>query len=563
MELEKYAASEIPYDQFELLGYSKKDVLDIKKDVLDNFLSGGKTDLRLFSIPVDGQTFRVEGKLSLQRQPDNSVSLNIHPAQKEIQNNLGLDNEELEALKNGRIFSKTINGERNLLQLDRETNEILTAKTKGLSIPFDLTSAERERLLNGKSLELEIDGKTRNFRLDLVDPNGFRLDKTEAPSRYVGTNFLSTEIKDADINKYRLNEYDIADLLDGKRTELKEVDGNSIKLSLQRNPDNSVSLNIHPVQREIQNNFGLTSQELDRLKAGEILVKNSADVSLNVDKTNEISLNSEDKGLLEEIAKNGNSAAYVHFQYDEDQVLAFVEKVGIYNEFIDADMSERMTDKNHFKDMYSYKYDDDLELSKAYENNLTKAEEYELTLKNAAQMRLDLDMDKTLQKSNDKTLYQLDRETNEILKQKEKNVIPSAIRDIQLSSDQQERLRQGASVTLNKNGESITAKVDLGSSGGLQIKDDRNTLHYIYKNNLSDTKEIEKRFSNKADMNKFMERNNLSSKNMPGSARAAFDKQQAISFDRHNPGVVSHIRTDANRAEYMDMGKKNTSTLKR
>lgn len=440
MELEKYAASEIPYDQFELLGYSKKDVLDIKKDVLDNFLSGGKTDLRMFSIPIDGQTFRVEGKLSLQRNPDNSVSLNIHPAQKEIQNNLGLNNEELEALKNGRIFSKTINGERNLLQLDRETNEILTAKTKGLSIPFDLTSAERERLLNGKSLELEIEGKTRNFRLDLIDPNGFRLDKTETPSRYVGTNFLSTEIKDADINKYRLNEYDIADLLDGKRTELKEVDGNSIKLSLQRNPDNSVSLNIHPVQREIQNNLGLDNKELETLKTGRILSK----------------------------TVNG-----------------------------------------------------------------------------------------------ERNLLRLDRETNEIIIRKEKNVIPSAIRDVQLSSDQQERLRQGASVTLNKNGENITAKVDLGSSGGLQIKDDRNTLHYIYKNNLSDTKEIEKRFSNKADINKFMERNNLSSKNMPGSARAAFDKQQAIAFDRHNLGVVSHIRTDANRAEYMDMGKKNTSTLKR
>lgn len=273
MKIERFSASEIPYDQFESLGYSKKDVLDIKKDVLENFLSGGKTDLRLFSIPVDGQTFRVEGKLSLHRNPDNSASLIIHPAQKEVQNNMGLDNKELEALKNGKLLSKNINGERTLLQLDRETNEIL--------------------------------------------------------------------------------------------------------------------------------------------------------------------------------------------------------------------------------------------------------------------------------------------------KQKETNVIPSAIRDIQLSSDQQERLRQGASVTINKNGESITAKVDLGSSAGLQIKDDRNTLHHIYKNNLSDTKEIEKLFSSKVDMNKFMERNNISSKNMPGSARAAFDKQQAIAFDRHNPGVVSYIRTDANRAEYIDMEKKNMPTLKR
>ena len=242
-----------------------------------------------------------------------------------------------------------------------------------------------------------------------------------------------------DINRDEMERF-----LSGGKTDLKMLNVNGLrieaKLSLSRNPDNSVSLMIHPFQKKISNQYNFDNEEIKRLENGEIIAKNI----------------------------NG-----------------------------------------------------------------------------------------------EKVLFQIDRDTNEVLKKGELN-LPSHIGDIELSSDHRERLKMGQSISLtSKNGETITAKLEFGNHSGIDIKNDLDKLKKLYMSgNLNAGAMLEKIYSgNKQQMDKFVQRNGIDSKNIAGSARAAFDRQQQYAFDYHNPGVVSYIHTDQNRAEYMAMDRGRNSSL--
>lgn len=70
---------------------------------------------------------------------------------------------------------------------------------------------------------------------------------------------------------------DLQNLLKGNKTDIvalkvKDLDTTiDAKLSLIRNDDNSVSLKIHPFRKEINNDLGLSSSQLNQLKKGEII----------------------------------------------------------------------------------------------------------------------------------------------------------------------------------------------------------------------------------------------------------------------------------------------------
>jgi hypothetical protein len=135
-----YEAKDLPYNQFEQIGMSKREVLAMPSEDLKALLNGRTTNLQTTRIKDQDAEQNMQVKLSLQRLPDGSLNLMIHPIRKEIANDDKLNEAQLEALKRGEtvIVPKTsMNGEKEayLFQLDRETNEIVKTRLNSISVP--------------------------------------------------------------------------------------------------------------------------------------------------------------------------------------------------------------------------------------------------------------------------------------------------------------------------------------------------------------------------------------------------------------------------------------------
>lgn len=112
---------------------------------------------------------------------------------------------------------------------------------------------------------------------------------------------------------------------------------------------------------------------------------------------------------------------------------------------------------------------------------------------------------------NEKYMIQLDKENNELMKVKAKDImIPRNIGNIELSSTQREHLKRGNPIMLEDTGYKIAVSIDLNSRSGLKAQ------------NLND-----------------------------------MSMEEKIAFDRVNPGVIGYLQTDENRNEYMQVQRQN------
>jgi hypothetical protein len=178
---------DLPYAQFEKLGLGRKEVLNMRPEDLASLLQGNRTSLLTFSVELTGgQRFETDAKLSLFRNPDNSLSLQVHPVRAQVKNDIGASPEELGQLRKGGILVRdhiALNGERepHFFQLDRETNEILRARVRDFIVPSTirdvvLSPDQKEQLRQGRTIELEAKGgaAVTRARVDLNEPRGFR-----------------------------------------------------------------------------------------------------------------------------------------------------------------------------------------------------------------------------------------------------------------------------------------------------------------------------------------------------------------------------------------------------
>ncbi|WP_276499848.1 DUF3945 domain-containing protein [Pontibacter litorisediminis] len=170
---------ELPYAQFEKLGLGKKEVLTMKPEDLARLLSGNRTGLQRLQV---GE-FDIKAKLSLQRNPDGSLAVYVHPVRGQVKNDLRLSDQEVDRLKQGRVLMREYAGrdgknEHYYFQLDRETNEILRARAKELVVPSAikdvvLSHDQKELLRQGRAIELESRrGGLLRARIDLNQPSG-------------------------------------------------------------------------------------------------------------------------------------------------------------------------------------------------------------------------------------------------------------------------------------------------------------------------------------------------------------------------------------------------------
>lgn len=213
---------ELPYSQFEQLGMSKKDVLNMKPENLANLLEGKRTELVTLKINLgEGmQPLTPDAKLSLTRNPDNSVSLGVHPILAKPTNSVGATPDQWEKMLKGEPIvkdSKALNGvmEPHIHQLDKHTNEILTARVSSIQLPNAikdtvLTPDQKEQLKKGLSVELDRNSKeATHVKLDLNEPKGFK---------------ISTEQQTLSINQGKQQEPNGQQIKEGN-TQQNKIDG--------------------------------------------------------------------------------------------------------------------------------------------------------------------------------------------------------------------------------------------------------------------------------------------------------------------------------------------------
>jgi len=135
--------------------------------------------------------------------PIAAAVLLLYPKRSEIKNDRELSKEEIKLLKTGETLARTDkNNERVLLQVDRETNELVSVKLKDISIPDKingetLSPMQKENLKNGKEIQLQNNkGEAITAKLDLNEKSGLLLKDEKGQrieSKTKNDNHLSNE----------------------------------------------------------------------------------------------------------------------------------------------------------------------------------------------------------------------------------------------------------------------------------------------------------------------------------------------------------------------------------
>lgn len=186
-----FLADEIPFEKLSKIGIDKKSVLSMPKEIIEPLLNGRTTPLIRADIKTaNGQTVHLPLKLQMIRDKDGNVNIMTYPVRKEINNDIKLTSPELERLKRGEVIKKDVteNGSRRqkYIQLDRETNSLMKRNISSVKAQEKLREIEKikdielgrnqkQAIVEGKPLELNVGDQKVAVGVDLKEPQGFKV----------------------------------------------------------------------------------------------------------------------------------------------------------------------------------------------------------------------------------------------------------------------------------------------------------------------------------------------------------------------------------------------------
>ncbi|MBS9767661.1 MAG: DUF3945 domain-containing protein [Flavobacteriaceae bacterium] len=185
-------------DKFEKNLYEKdlKDFgIDINspknKELKEDLLNGNKSDLNTLTIQKDGDKFEIDAKLSLRENEQGQKELRVHLYNRTVKNDINLSEKELNQLKRGEIIEKKIDGKTQLVQLDKDINELMKINKKDLQIPdkinnIKLTEEQKSDLKKGKSIKVGDKNAKRSVKLDFGKSNKISIKKEKSISQKTG-----------------------------------------------------------------------------------------------------------------------------------------------------------------------------------------------------------------------------------------------------------------------------------------------------------------------------------------------------------------------------------------
>ncbi|MDR2147259.1 MAG: DUF3945 domain-containing protein [Tannerella sp.] len=184
----QFFPSELPYEQFAMLGIKKEDLRAMPTQTYHALLAGNRTSLMRFYFKDNlGEKVRLDGKLSLQRDAAGKPVLFYHPVRQELKNNFNLSDKDFEALKNDRTYfveqttsDKTGKKINLLVCVDKSTNELVAINQDALQPPVSvngvqLTKEQQSDFLKGKTIHVN----ASTFKLNPNNEVGVDANKTK------------------------------------------------------------------------------------------------------------------------------------------------------------------------------------------------------------------------------------------------------------------------------------------------------------------------------------------------------------------------------------------------
>src|ERR1035438_7184304 len=156
-----FSINELPDTQLELMGLSKKDILNMPPRTYNALMSGNRTSLMRFNnVKVPGlEVGSLDAKLSLERKPDGSVALRFHPINQIPKNTFNLTKDEIAKLnKDANFISKKLSdGKERLIGIDKQTNEFVAIVKDSIEPPkkingIELTAEQAMDFREGKNI---------------------------------------------------------------------------------------------------------------------------------------------------------------------------------------------------------------------------------------------------------------------------------------------------------------------------------------------------------------------------------------------------------------------------
>ena len=197
-----FLEKEIAYSDFQKMGISKRDVLNMPVHMLDKLMKGEITPImQLNPRAKNGTVVPIAAKVQMIRDENGLASLRIYPVAPTIQNSLNLREDEIQQLKQGKTISKEMrtDGSRKLMfiELDPETNHLVTADAKRIKIPdkirniemelklagisnvkdIELGENQKQQIRDGQPVELDIGHQKVTVGVSLKEASGFRVVK--------------------------------------------------------------------------------------------------------------------------------------------------------------------------------------------------------------------------------------------------------------------------------------------------------------------------------------------------------------------------------------------------
>jgi hypothetical protein len=152
-----------------------------------NILKGAKIDFEEIQggnkLKFDASTGRkLAIGLAVLVSPVTAFALMLVPKRTEIKNDLGLSAKDIKDLKKGEaVGHKNAKDEKVLVQLDRETNNLVSVRSRDINIPNkiagqEITPMQKEMLRNGREIQVEDNkGQTVFAKIDLNERTGLSL----------------------------------------------------------------------------------------------------------------------------------------------------------------------------------------------------------------------------------------------------------------------------------------------------------------------------------------------------------------------------------------------------
>lgn len=185
--MNQFKDNELPLKELEKLGLYIQGRILLKRDDINALLAGRRTELTNFKdLKFEGLSIpELDAKLSLKKDQDGNVSLNVHPIYKVARAHDLLDENESQKLQSGEIDNIAKEQEvqkgkirKIIIEYDEQTKEFISYGPEQVNVPLKVNSEElseeqKKKFKNGQVVELS-DGT--KFQHTALNPQGLRSD---------------------------------------------------------------------------------------------------------------------------------------------------------------------------------------------------------------------------------------------------------------------------------------------------------------------------------------------------------------------------------------------------